>query len=226
MARRFDTEYVVLIRFDQPIEVPGGQTRIVAAEYKDPINESEFIGAINVLQPATPQDWTANRVRAGHGHRFLARSSRSSASSGPPRAVSDHHQQRAQPALGAWPLQSGPLPPGARQGRLWLSAGEYARRQSGQHRRPRQSPLAVAAPDALSDRFQRRATIWRRLSPRSMATSRGNRNPCAWRMTMPRSKRSASSATSAIASPCRSMMSRSRWPSMPSRANSPWRIGC
>jgi hypothetical protein len=73
VPRRVDpAANVVLIRLDAAVLVGAGQVVTIEADYKDPLNEAEFVGAANMLQPGLDQDWTANTAEDGSGSNVSA----------------------------------------------------------------------------------------------------------------------------------------------------------
>jgi hypothetical protein len=57
----------VLIQCDQPIAVDAGATIFIIVEYRDPNNEAEFVGGMDMEPLTVTTDWTANAASNGSG---------------------------------------------------------------------------------------------------------------------------------------------------------------
>jgi hypothetical protein len=67
VPRSVDTTLVALVQLTSPTEVGPNTTERVFVDYKDPTNESEYVGGKDMVQPVLTTDWTANDERDGSG---------------------------------------------------------------------------------------------------------------------------------------------------------------
>lgn len=62
-----DTDEDLLVQLDGAIEVEAGATEEIFVDYRDPDNEAEYVGGIDVQAMDPNTDWTANAAEDGSG---------------------------------------------------------------------------------------------------------------------------------------------------------------
>jgi hypothetical protein len=67
VPRFVDTGLQELVQLTNPTEVGPNQIEQVFVDYKDPLNEAEFVGGKDMVQPVLNTDWTANNMQDGSG---------------------------------------------------------------------------------------------------------------------------------------------------------------